>query len=74
MLEYFEKAWCYILLIILVIVLRKMDLLDFHGNSQIITHFVKCPSYHETCISPTPTNCATYWALSHSIILQTFSK
>ena len=28
-------------LIILVILLRKMDLLDFHGNSQIITRFCK---------------------------------
>jgi len=42
MLKYFEKAWCYILLIILIILLRKMALHDPNGNSQIITCFVKC--------------------------------
>ena len=31
-------------LIILVILLRKMDLHDPNGNSQIITHFVNCSS------------------------------
>ena len=29
---------------------------------------------HKTLISRTPINYATYWALSHSIILQTFSE
>ena len=51
MLKYFEKAWCYVLLIILVILLRKMVLHDPNGNSQIIKRFVKCS--------------LSYWVLAH---------
>ena len=44
MLRYFKKVlWC-IVLIILVIWLMKMNLLDFHWNSQSITCFIKYPS------------------------------
>ena len=43
MLRYFEKVLCCIVLIILVILPMKMNLLDFHWNSQSITCFVKCP-------------------------------
>ena len=53
MLKYFEKAWCYVLLIILVILLRKMVLHDPNGNSQIIKRFVKCS--------------LSYWVLAHPI-------
>jgi len=44
MLKYFEKTWCYILLIV-VILLRKMNLQDPNGNFQIIA-FLYNAHYH----------------------------
>ena len=60
MLKYFEKAWCYVLLIILVILLRKMVLHDPNGNSQIIKRFVKCS--------------LSYWVLAHPTLQQLFKS
>jgi len=54
MLKYFEKAWCYVLIIILVILLRKMVLHDPNGNSQIIKTFCKMLIIMRLAFPPPP--------------------
>ena len=54
MLRYFKKALFYIVLIILVILLMKMNLLDYHWNSQSITCFVKCSLSWDLHFPPAP--------------------
>ena len=52
----------------------RLILQELSGNSQSVTCFVFCKNanYHETCISPTPVNYVTYWALAHPILTKSY--
>ncbi|KAK9999246.1 hypothetical protein SO802_018849 [Lithocarpus litseifolius] len=61
---YFEKLCvssfnhsCYIII--------ENDLVVFNLQFPKLKHVLQIVYHHETCISPTPINYATYWALAH---------
>ena len=59
-------------LIILVTLLQKNDLAIFSQQFPKLKHVLQTIYNHEICISPTPINYATYWALAHPPFSQFF--
>ena len=51
-------------------IITKNDLVVFRQKFSKLKHVLQTVYNHETCISPTPINYATYWDLAHSTLQQ----
>ena len=73
MLRYFEKAFCYSVSSILVMLLLILIFHKSNGNSQSITCFEKCSlSWDLHSPPPLQINNATYWVLAHFTLSQSY--